>query len=29
MQAAEEVGAKVLLVGDYAQLQSVDAGGAF
>ena len=26
--AAEE-GAKVLLVGDYAQLQSVDAGGAF
>ena len=28
-QAAEEAGAKVLLVGDYAQLQSVDAGGAF
>ena len=26
-QAAEEAGAKVLLVGDYAQLQSVDAGG--
>ncbi|WP_417556577.1 MobF family relaxase [Microbacterium sp.] len=26
---AEEAGAKVLLVGDYAQLQSVDAGGAF
>jgi len=26
---AVEVGAKVLLVGDYAQLQSVDAGGAF
>jgi conjugative relaxase-like TrwC/TraI family protein len=25
---AENVGAKVLLVGDYAQLQSVDAGGA-
>lgn len=28
-QAAEEAGAKVLLVGDYAQLQSVDADGAF
>nr|WP_253182574.1 MobF family relaxase [Jiangella alba] len=27
--AAERAGAKVLLVGDYAQLQSVDAGGAF
>ncbi|MGE9809570.1 MobF family relaxase [Janibacter sp. G1551] len=27
--AAARVGAKVLLVGDYAQLQSVDAGGAF
>ncbi len=26
---AADVGAKVLLVGDYAQLQSVDAGGAF
>ncbi|MGG5172909.1 MobF family relaxase [Pseudarthrobacter sp. J1738] len=26
---AEQSGAKVLLVGDYAQLQSVDAGGAF
>ena len=26
---AHEAGAKVLLVGDYAQLQSVDAGGAF
>ena len=26
---AVEAGAKVLLVGDYAQLQSVDAGGAF
>lgn len=26
---AEEVGAKVLLVGDWAQLQAVDAGGAF
>ncbi|WP_218837196.1 MobF family relaxase [Cutibacterium avidum] len=26
---ATESGAKVLLVGDYAQLQSVDAGGAF
>ncbi|AYG04643.1 MobF family relaxase [Gryllotalpicola protaetiae] len=26
---AAETGAKVLLVGDYAQLQSVDAGGAF
>ncbi|NHN54342.1 relaxase domain-containing protein [Calidifontibacter sp. DB0510] len=26
---AEDAGAKVLLVGDYAQLQSVDAGGAF
>ena len=26
---ATEAGAKVLLVGDYAQLQSVDAGGAF
>ena len=26
---AAAVGAKVLLVGDYAQLQSVDAGGAF
>ncbi|MES5983655.1 AAA family ATPase, partial [Cutibacterium acnes] len=28
-QAAEEAGTKVLLVGDYAQLPSVDAGGAF
>ncbi|HKU11218.1 MAG TPA: AAA family ATPase, partial [Sinomonas sp.] len=28
-QAAADTGAKVLLVGDYAQLQSVDAGGAF
>lgn len=28
-QSAEEAGAKMLLVGDYAQLQSVDAGGAF
>ncbi|UTT54814.1 relaxase domain-containing protein [Microbacterium maritypicum] len=28
-QLAAETGAKVLLVGDYAQLQSVDAGGAF
>ena len=28
-QLAPETGAKVLLVGDYAQLQSVDAGGAF
>jgi conjugative relaxase-like TrwC/TraI family protein len=28
-QRAAETGAKVLLVGDYAQLQSVDAGGAF
>ena len=28
-QAAEDAGAKVLLVGDYAQLQSVDAGGVF
>ncbi|KDA06384.1 conjugal transfer protein [Microbacterium sp. CH12i] len=28
-QLAAEVGAKVLLVGDYAQLQAVDAGGAF
>ncbi|WP_090584813.1 MobF family relaxase [Arthrobacter subterraneus] len=28
-RVAAEVGAKVLLVGDYAQLQSVDAGGAF
>ncbi|WP_415855392.1 MobF family relaxase [Sinomonas sp. G460-2] len=28
-QAAADAGAKVLLVGDYAQLQSVDAGGAF
>lgn len=28
-QLAAEAGAKVLLVGDYAQLQSVDAGGAF
>ncbi|MFX4288293.1 MobF family relaxase [Zafaria sp. Z1313] len=27
--AAARAGAKVLLVGDYAQLQSVDAGGAF
>src|SRR5699024_2692656 len=27
--AAADAGAKVLLVGDYAQLQSVDAGGAF
>ncbi|WP_435061080.1 MobF family relaxase [Amycolatopsis thermoflava] len=26
---AEQAGAKVLLVGDWAQLQSVDAGGAF
>ncbi|WP_454118423.1 AAA family ATPase [Microbacterium lacticum] len=26
---ATEAGAKVLLVGDWAQLQSVDAGGAF
>lgn len=26
---AQDAGAKVLLVGDYAQLQSVDAGGAF
>jgi hypothetical protein len=26
---AHEAGAKVLLVGDYAQLQTVDAGGAF
>ncbi len=26
---ADRAGAKVLLVGDYAQLQSVDAGGAF
>jgi conjugative relaxase-like TrwC/TraI family protein len=26
---AEQVGAKTLLVGDWAQLQSVDAGGAF
>lgn len=26
---ANQVGAKVLLVGDYAQLQAVDAGGAF
>jgi len=26
---AQKAGAKVLLVGDYAQLQSVDAGGAF
>lgn len=26
---AQDTGAKVLLVGDYAQLQSVDAGGAF
>jgi len=26
---AQQAGAKVLLVGDYAQLQSVDAGGAF
>lgn len=28
-QAAEEAGANVLLVGDYAQLPSVDVGGAF
>jgi conjugative relaxase-like TrwC/TraI family protein len=28
-ELAAEAGAKVLLVGDYAQLQSVDAGGAF
>ncbi|WP_455644193.1 ATP-dependent DNA helicase [Microbacterium oxydans] len=28
-QLAVEAGAKVLLVGDHAQLQSVDAGGAF
>lgn len=28
-QLAAESGAKVLLVGDYAQLQAVDAGGAF
>lgn len=28
-QHAEEAGAKVLLVGDWAQLQSVEAGGAF
>jgi len=28
-QLAAEAGAKVLLVGDYAQLQAVDAGGAF
>lgn len=28
-QQAEEQGAKVLMVGDWAQLQSVDAGGAF
>lgn len=28
-ESAEHAGAKVLLVGDYAQLQSVDAGGAF
>jgi conjugative relaxase-like TrwC/TraI family protein len=28
-EQAEQAGAKVLLVGDYAQLQSVDAGGAF
>jgi conjugative relaxase-like TrwC/TraI family protein len=28
-QQAEQQGAKVLLVGDWAQLQSVDAGGAF
>lgn len=26
---AEQAGAKILLVGDYAQLQAVDAGGAF
>ena len=26
---AQQAGAKVLLVGDYAQLQAVDAGGAF
>jgi hypothetical protein len=28
-QLAAQTGAKVLLVGDYAQLQAVDAGGAF
>lgn len=28
-QLAEDAGAKTLLVGDWAQLQSVDAGGAF
>jgi conjugative relaxase-like TrwC/TraI family protein len=28
-EQAEEQGAKVLMVGDWAQLQSVDAGGAF
>jgi hypothetical protein len=28
-RVAADAGAKVLLVGDYAQLQSVDAGGAF
>ena len=28
-QQAEQQGAKVLMVGDWAQLQSVDAGGAF
>ncbi|MDN5972967.1 MAG: relaxase domain-containing protein [Bifidobacterium crudilactis] len=28
-QQAEQQGAKVLIVGDWAQLQSVDAGGAF
>ncbi|QXE29460.1 MobF family relaxase [Microbacterium paraoxydans] len=28
-QLAADAGAKVLLVGDYAQLQAVDAGGAF
>ena len=28
-KTAQDAGAKMLLVGDYAQLQSVDAGGAF